>query len=77
MSAVSSGSWVTVTNDDAPGWGDGMSGTKVTCTDVDTGESESAVIVNDYIVICDGDRYLDHVQQYANGTVVLTIKRRP
>ena len=54
-----------------------MSGTKVTCTDVETGESESAVITNDYIVICDGDRYLDHVQQHANGTVVLTIKRRP
>ena len=53
-----------------------MPGTRVTCTDVDTGESESAVIENDYVVITDGNRYVDGFQQYANGTVVVTIKRR-
>lgn len=54
-----------------------MSGTRVTCTDVDTGESETAVVTNDYVVICDGDTYLDGIQAYPkSGTVVLTIKRR-
>ena len=53
-----------------------MSGTRVTCTDVDTGESESAVIENDYVLICDGNRYLHGIVTHANGTVVLTVKRK-
>ena len=52
-----------------------MSGTRVTCTDVETGESETAVIENNYVVICDGDRYVDGYVMHANGTVVVTIKR--
>lgn len=54
-----------------------MSGTRITCTDVDTGESESRTIVNDFCLVCDGDRYVDGVAKYANGTTVITIKRRP
>lgn len=51
-------------------------GTRVTCEDVATGESETQVIENDWLVICDGDRYLDGIQAYpSTGTVVLTIKR--
>lgn len=54
-----------------------MSGTSVTATDVDTGESETKVIENDFVVICDGDRYIDGVQAYpGTGTQVVTIKRR-
>ena len=53
-----------------------MSGTRVTCTDVDTGESDSAVITDDYVLITDGSVYLDSVQQHANGTTVLTVKHR-
>lgn len=51
-------------------------GTRVTCTDVETGESESVVIRDDYLLITDGRCYLDGVQTYANGTAVLTVKRR-
>lgn len=53
-----------------------MSGIKITVTDVDTGESDEAHIENDYVLVCDGDRYLDHIASHANGTTVLTIKRR-
>ena len=54
-----------------------MSGTQVTCTDVETGESETQVIENNYVLVCDGDTYLDGIQAYPkSGTVVLTIKRR-
>lgn len=31
-----------------------MPGTRVTCTDIDTGETESRLIENDYVLICDG-----------------------
>lgn len=44
--------------------------------DLLTGESESAIVRNDYVLITDGDRYLANVQEYATGTVVLTVKRR-
>ena len=54
-----------------------MTGTRVTCTDIATGESETQIIENNYVVVCDGDRYLDGIQAYPkSGTVVLTIKRR-
>lgn len=53
-----------------------MSGTRVTATDVETGESESAVIENNYIVIVDGDRYVSGTKLYSNGTAVITIKKR-
>ena len=56
-----------------------MSGmTKVTATDVDSGESETASIGPDsYVVICGGDRYVHHTAQHANGTTVITIKAKP
>lgn len=53
-----------------------MSGTRITCTDVDTGESESRTIVDDYCLICDGNTYLDGLVRHANGTTVITVKRK-
>jgi hypothetical protein len=53
-----------------------MTGTRVTCEDLETGESESRVIQDDYILVTDGAIALDSVQVYSNGTVVLTVKRK-
>lgn len=54
-----------------------MSGTRITCTDVETGESETVTIENDFLVITDGNRYLASVVAYPkSGTTVITIKRR-
>ena len=52
-----------------------MSGTKVTSEDLATGEHESKVIEDDWMLVTDGDVYLHGVQRYANGTTVLTVKR--
>lgn len=52
-----------------------MTGTRVTATDLATGERQSVEITNDYVVITDGDRYIDSAQIYANGTAVVTIKK--
>lgn len=30
-----------------------MPGTRVTCTDIDTGETESRLIENDYVLLCE------------------------
>jgi hypothetical protein len=49
---------------------------KVTVTDLGTGDTEEEVISDDYVITCAGDCYVDHVQMYANGTHVLTIKGR-
>lgn len=38
-----------------------MPGTRVTCEDIDTGETGSVVIENNHVVIVDGDRYIDGV----------------
>ena len=54
----------------------GGKGVRVTATDLETGESESVVIDNDYVLICAGDRYQSEVQRHANGTTVLTVKVR-
>lgn len=51
-----------------------MSGTRVTCTDIDSGESESVEITDNYVVITDGSYFVAHEQRHANGTVVLTLK---
>lgn len=52
-------------------------GTQVTCTDLTTGESESAVIKDDYIIVTDGICSVSGVQAYpTTGTVVVTIKTR-
>jgi len=53
-----------------------VSGVKVTVTDPETGDSESTVIEDDYVLTCAGSCYLAHSQVYANGTHILTIKGR-
>lgn len=52
---------------------------EVTVRDTETGESETAVIENDYILVVAGSCYLDGLTDYpTKGTRVLTIKgRRP
>ena len=52
-----------------------MSGIRITVTDIDTGESESRDICDDYCLVTDGSVYLDGVVKHANGTTVLTLKR--
>ena len=47
---------------------------EVTATDLGTGDSETVVITDDYVLTCAGTAYLAHVQAYANGTRVITIK---
>lgn len=51
-----------------------MSGTRVTCEDVDTGETETQVICDDWVVITDGSHYIDAIVRHRNGTVQVTIK---
>lgn len=54
-----------------------MPGTRVTCEDVDTGESESVVIENNHVVIVDGNRHVDSIQHSpTTGTTVITIKTK-
>ena len=49
--------------------------TRITCVDLDSGESETAEIgPEQYIVICGGDRFVGHEQAHGNGTNVVTIK---
>ena len=50
-------------------------GTRVTCEDLETGESDSAVVRNNWMVVTDGDCEVTSEQHYGNGTSVLTIKR--
>jgi hypothetical protein len=47
---------------------------RVTVTDLGTGDSESAVITDDYVLTCAGSCYVHHVQAYASGTHVITVK---
>lgn len=47
---------------------------RVTITDTENGDTETAEIWNDYLLIAAGNRYLAHVQEHASGTTVLTIK---
>lgn len=52
-------------------------GTRVTCEDIATGESESVVIRDDYVVITDGKRYVANTQLHGGaGTAVITIKTK-
>lgn len=55
-----------------------MSGrTKVIAVDIDTMESEETEIpADDYVLVCGGDLYLSNIVAHANGTTVLTIKRK-
>jgi hypothetical protein len=50
---------------------------KVTVEDTESGESSTATIENDVIVITAGTCHVDHVQDYpAAGTQIYTIKGR-
>ncbi len=50
-------------------------GTLVEVTDLATGESETAVIVNNYVLICDGSAELSGSQVWPkSGTHQLTVK---
>ena len=60
----------------APGPTDGTARIKVTVTDLGTNESDEAVISDDYVLTCAGSCYVDHIQTYANGTHVITVKGR-
>lgn len=48
---------------------------KVTVSDPASGEVlEERIVDNDFMLICAGNRYLNGVQAYGNGTQVLTVK---
>ena len=49
---------------------------RVTAADLDTEETGTVVITDDYVITCAGSCYVDHVQAYANGTHVITVKGR-
>ena len=51
-------------------------GIRVEVTDLDSGDTETQVISDDYVITCAGSCYVDGVQTYANGTHVLTVKGR-
>lgn len=52
-------------------------GTRVTCTDLASGEEESVVITDNHVVITDGRRYVANTQVYpGTGTTVITLKTK-
>lgn len=55
---------------------DSKVGTQVTARDLSSGEQDSCVIHNDYVVTTDGTCRVDAVQWFANGTHIITIKGR-
>ena len=50
------------------------SGTRITCEDLESGETETRVIRDDWVVITDGKYEVASLSQYANGTAVVTVK---
>ena len=50
-------------------------GIRVTVEDLETGETETVTVVNDWYLLTVGDRYLASSQHFKNGTSVLTVKR--
>jgi hypothetical protein len=61
---------------DAPG-PTSSKGIRVTCTDLDTGESETQVIWDDCVLVCAGSCYRHHVQVTSGGrTHIITVKGR-
>jgi hypothetical protein len=44
--------------------------TRVTVTDLETGESETVEIIDDYVIICDGTCNITYVQTSARADVV-------
>ena len=49
--------------------------TRVTCEDLDTGETESVVIEDDYVLVTDGSVHLTYQSVFVNGTATLTLKK--
>lgn len=48
---------------------------RVTVEDIETGETETREIKDDYILVCAGNYYLAHTNLYPrSGTVQLTVK---
>jgi hypothetical protein len=51
-------------------------GIRVTVEDLLTGETESQEIHDDYTIVTAGSCHVAHINAFANGTHVLTIKGR-
>lgn len=51
-------------------------GIRVTVTDLKTGETQTTVIMDEYVIVCAGSCHIAAHQVYKNGTVQLTIKGR-
>lgn len=50
-------------------------GTEVTSRDLDSGDSQSVTIKDDYTLVTDGDCVVSHIAAYARaGTHVITIR---
>lgn len=60
----------------SPGLAEEPARIRVTVTDLGTGDTEEAVITDDYVITCAGSAYVHHVQAYASGTHVITVKGR-
>jgi len=48
----------------------------VTVEDLATGEKEVVEVKDDYLILAAGSCHVEHVQTYANGTHILTVKGR-
>lgn len=53
-----------------------QTGTRVTCEDLATRETESKVVRDDYVIVTDGLMEISAMQVYGNGTTQVTLKRR-
>jgi hypothetical protein len=53
-----------------------MSGTEVTCRDLDTGELEVITVEDDWLMIVDGTMEVTNIQRHTNGTAVITVKHK-
>lgn len=51
-------------------------GIRVTVEDLATGEAETQTIYDDYVIVVAGSCHVAHVNAFANGTHVLTVKGR-
>ncbi len=55
-----------------------MAGIKITAKDMDSGETlEQEIQPGQYSLVVADPAYLANTQRYANGTIVLTIKKGP
>lgn len=49
---------------------------RVTVEDLATGETETVEVKDDYVILAAGSCDVAHVQAFANGTHILTVKGR-